>query len=243
MHDIDFLPSEYRQRTRERRDSRWRLITLSATGLLLSAVTTFQHFTRVSLEDQLAVAEAQASVAQAQTARLSELVAARQAATAKAELITWLRHPWPRTQVLANLVLPLPNSITLTSLSINREQPHCANSAVLPAEVAAAQPQDPHLKDLATLRAAVCPETVVAELTGMTSDPGSLYEYAEKLAEQNLVAKAELLRVDRVSDPNRSGFRFSIRVLVKPPLGQESIESTTPAGQPARVPQAGVKRG
>ncbi len=245
MQDIDFLPSEYRQRTRERRDTRWRLTALGVTGLLLSVVTTFQHFARVSLEEQLAVAEAQVSVVQSQTARLSELAASRQAAAARAELITWLRHPWPRSQVLADLVLPLPSSITLASLSISREQPQIANPAV-PAtapEVPAAQPQDPHLKDLEVLRAALGPGTVVAELAGMTSDPAALYEYVETLAKQNLVAKAELLRVDRISDQTIAGFRFSIRVLVKPALGEERLDSTEPARQPAGVPLASSERG
>lgn len=245
MHDIDFLPAEYRQHTRERRDSRWRLTALGATGLLLSVVTTFQHFTRVSLEEQLAVAEAQVSVAQAQTARLSDLVASRQAAAAKAELITWLRHPWPRSQVLADLMLPLPSSITLTSLNINREQPQSANPAVpAPApQLPVAQAQDPHLKDLEALRQALGGGTVVVELAGMTSDPAALYEYAETLAKQNLIAKAELLRVDRVSDQNLAGFQFAIRVLVKPALGQERLDSTTPAAQPAGVPLANIERG
>lgn len=244
MHNVDFLPAEYRRRTRERRDTRWRLTALGFTGLLLSVVTVRQHFARLSLEQQLAATEARASVVQTQAARLSELVKARQAAAARAELITWLRHPWPRSQILAGLIGPLPDSVTLTSLHISREQPPASPAVHTPPQtVPSSQTTNPHLKDLETLRAELGPASVVAQIDGMTTDPAALHDYVEKLAHQHLVIRADLLGVDRVSDPTAAGYRFSLRVFIRHALGQVTPDSTMPAVQPADVPLAGSSPG
>jgi hypothetical protein len=239
MEDVDFLPSEYRRRTRQRREMRWRLSGLGVTGIFITAVTTCQQFARLALQEQFAMAEAQASVVQTQTARLTELIDARQAAAAQAELITWLRHPWPRSRILANLVTPLPANVMLTSLHISRELPPANPAMPEPSQGAATnQQQNPYLKDLETLRAALGPGTVVAQLAGMTTDPGALYEYADLLANQDLVASAELLGVERVSDPTQASYRFSMRVIIKPALGQSPQNSGEPAAGTA-APRAG----
>jgi hypothetical protein len=234
MHAIDFLPSAYRQRRRQRRDARWRLTALCATGLLLAVVTTIQHFARVALEEHHAVVRAQTSVVQTQTARLRELMALRQAAAAKATLLAWLSHPWPRSQILACLVGPLPESLTLNSLHISREAPPPNPALPAPSQQAAANPpQQSYLKDLEALRTSFGPGTVAAQLAGVTSDPTALHEYLASLTQQDLIARAELLGVDRLSDDDGTRFRFSIRVWVKPAPGQTAPSSNPSAGSPA----------
>ena len=217
MPDIDFLPIEYCQRVRQRKSRSWRILVAAVMIGLVAAAATTQHYRWRSVRADLAdVTPAYVAAVNAQS-RLANLQ--REWTTrACAELYTYLRHPWPRTQLLAAMLGPLPDEITLQTVQIVREpagaRPQTGGkshdeslAALLPAR-----------RDLATLRDRIDPTRTIMVLTGTATASSTVYRYLGELDAAKLFDKAELDWLDN-ADGGRS-VRFQVVLGVQPGYGQ-----------------------
>src|SRR5262245_39854096 len=122
MKNIDFLPEIYRQRDALRRARLWWAIVLVIFSGAIGASALAQAYLRHSLNQQLASLMPEFTAAQTQVQELSALQAQIQRASHEASLYTFLENPWPRTQLLAEILRPMPSSIRLTKLNLTEEE-------------------------------------------------------------------------------------------------------------------------
>ena len=234
MQNIDFLPAEYRQKTANRHSHGWRAAGMFGAVALLAAVAVSQNQQCRRAREQLAAATVDYDTAVAQTRQRDQLQPRWEAARADAELFTYLRHPWPRTQILAAVLGPLPESITLDRVEIRTDAPRRANpSRALSrtqqeAEDAAGAKLPPATRDLRQLREQMDPAPTIATLSGTTRRVDLLHQYLGELARSPLVAKAELDSLESVAQqPDAEGkeeapMRFAATIVVRPGYGQPS---------------------
>jgi hypothetical protein len=233
MKTIDFLPDIYRQREALHRARMWWCIVVMIFGGAIGAAATAQTWLRSSLQQQLAELEPQFQAAQAQVRELTALQLKITRASHEANLYTYLDHPWPRTQLLAEVVRPLPNGIRLTQLHVGEEEharqatpagPRNAKSD----EQAAAKISHPEL-DLARLQEELDRRQAAIELDGHTADVARLHAYVADVNRSPLVASAHIKSLESAvaNQPGRT--RFTLRLIVKPGHCQSSDALTPPA--------------
>ena len=232
MQDIDFLPAEYRQKDAKRHTHEWRAAGMFAAVALLLAVAAGQNQEYRRAGERLATATAEYDAAVAQTRQRDELQPRWEAARADAELFTYLRHPWPRTQILAAVLGPLPESITLDRVEIRTDVPRRANASRAlsrtqqEAEDAAGAKLPPAARDLRELREKRDPARTVAAISGTTGRVDLVHQYLGELARSPLVAKAELDSLENVTgQPDAEGkeevdTRFAATIVIRPGYGQ-----------------------
>jgi Tfp pilus assembly protein PilN len=225
MKNLDFLPEIYRQQHRQRAARRWWCAVAAVFAASISVAAGSQWWIRRGIERELADVEskfAEALKRNVEFARLQEEIVR---AEEVAELYTYLAHPWPRTQLLAALVRPLPDSMRLTELSITFEMlpaeapPSRAGEKGMPP---AAKPE-PSLavKDLQTLRQECDQRQTVISLAGVADDVNELHGYVEQLGKSPLFAAAHLKGVESAAQGSEAGHsRFLVHVVVKPGYGQ-----------------------
>jgi len=225
MHDVDFLPPEYRQNFARAKwyGRRLLLVTLVVT---LVAVTAWNQQGRLRrLQADVADLEP-ARVAAVETKEtLNALQNRLQVNRASAELITYLRHPWPLTQILAALLHPLPKEITFEELRIGREALAGPRSGLIrsPANRKPEEKQTaglpPAVRDLKRLREECDPRETVVSLAGTTTESAALHQYLGELGRKDLFSKSQLhsLEVDQ-ADPEK--IHFTASLVVEPGYGQ-----------------------
>ncbi|MBN1591345.1 MAG: hypothetical protein JW888_17665 [Pirellulales bacterium] len=228
MKDIDFLPFEYRQQHGKRYLQFWRAVVVIVFVAILSVASLVQYYRLFRLRNEMAQTAIQHAAAKSQNAQLARLQSECKQATSDAELFTYLRHPWPRTQILAALLAPLPESTTLNQLEItntslrsgqgqrqrHRETENTDNSTAskYPAEY-----------ELELLRDQFDMAQVSVVLSGRTTDPAALHQYLADLDRCSLFAKAELGSLEilpnneKISDGTMV---FTAVVTVRPGYGQ-----------------------
>ena len=226
MHDIDFLPAEYRQQHALRRRQPWRIILVGVVAALVGLASVAQHYRRRSLEAELAAIQPQHDLAVGQNQQLAALQSQLLAARATAELFTYLRHPWPRTRILAEVLAPLPAEVTLNRLDIARQTPtgrgpaQRRSRAEEQAEQAAKAALQPATRDLKRLREEADPAHTIVTVAGVTTDGAALHRYLGSLEKSDLFSKVELSDIETSEgDPTRS-LKFSTVLIVRPGYGQ-----------------------
>src|SRR6185436_352447 len=122
MKSIDFLPEIYRQREALRRARIWWAVVVMIFGGAIGASSLAQAWLRHGLVQQLDALAAEFAAAQTQVQELSSLQSQNVRAGHEASLYTFLENPWPRTQLLAEVVRPLPETIRLTRIAILEEE-------------------------------------------------------------------------------------------------------------------------
>ena len=166
----------------------------------------------------------------------------------EAELITYLRHPWPKSQLLSALLSRLPEEITLQQLQIIRETDNSTaasdrrplmvvgnttdqQKSILPAE-----------RDLQTLKSQSEGKQIVIILTGSTTDSAALNHYLDEMQSNSLFAKAELGSVTSVGEASASAIQFHAKLVVKPGYGQAGSlideQKTPPPQSPPKISSA-----
>jgi hypothetical protein len=225
MKDIDFLPVEFRlEYARRQQRSRKICIVVSFFGLLAS-VASSQYFLRGKAQRQLREFMPQYNLTVCQDNQLTELQARLQPIRATAELNTYLRHPWPRTQLLAALLKPLPREIVLHEVRIARE---AAKSIETPgmarpdakAEADSNAKLSPAARDLKWLRGNFDKATTLITITGFTTETALLHRYLGDLGKQDLFSAVDLLSIGRLPGEMANRLRFSVTVSVRPAYGQ-----------------------
>jgi len=248
MHEVDFLPAQYRQQHLRRRSQPWQAVVAMAFFALLVGAGFAQHRQRQRIESDLEAIEPQYQTALEQKQRLAELEGRLAEVRAEAELLAYLRHPWPRTQLLAAIVAPLPDEITLQQIQIRRAAPQQPSGERRTR--AGAQNEEkkvaglaPAARDLAELRQRLDGARTVVTLSGTTRQSAPLHRYLGELAEHPLIAKTELESIENVEGAAEPTLRFETTLLVRPGYGQPGGPTASGTGpdDPATTEPEGVK--
>lgn len=226
MQDIDFLPIQYRREHVRRQAQPWRIIVAAGFVLLLAAAAFTQHRREQATAEQLQRIMPQYELAVRQRSQLAELQARLQQVRARAELITYLRHTWPRTQLLAALLQPLPDEVTFRQLQVLRRDPPqrvADERRSRPGRKADDRPNEklpPATRDLKRLRQQCDRAQTVVLLSGTTVESAALHDYLGKLHNAKLFSKAELDSIESPEDGQGVAQQFGATLVVRPGYGQ-----------------------
>jgi Fimbrial assembly protein (PilN) len=233
MIDIDFLPARYREQRANRRKRVWRLGVIVAYAALLGVAALSGRAQRGSLAKEIAQARERHAVVIGQQQQLTALQSELTAARWQAELITYLRHPWPRTAVLAAVIRPLPATIVLEDVRIFRAAGSATPVAplrdVTPAagDASATDTRIPAQKDLEQLRQLVDEQPMQVALSGTAEENSALHEYLGDLSKAGLFCKVELVSIEAGEGAGKTSSRFSAKLTIAPGYGQPRGPSPT----------------
>ncbi len=155
-----------------------------------------------------------------------------------AGLYAYLRHPWPRTQILAAVVESLPDSVMLAQIQIHRES--TMSTADIPTHQQRRvdkQKEDikkllPSQRDIKQLRKVYDTGDTIVSIEGMTTHVGSLHRYLGGLEKSRLIEKAELSSIESLENSDQTDVsQFSARLVVRPGYGQQGGEATADVAQ------------
>ncbi len=229
MNQIDFLPAKYREQTVHRKANVWRVLVALLFVAVLACSACYQQVIRHKTALELGRIGTQYDQAQLLSTKLATLKQRLQDADAEAELLTYLRHPWPSTQVLAAALNPLPDCITLGEIRLSHEQPEKSSSTgvVPPAVKKSTDGEPPAAKkpsaaahDLASLREEHDSRPTVLLLSGVTSNTAELQRYLVMLADVHLFSKAELTSLESDGAERPGALHFTAHLVVRPGYNQ-----------------------
>lgn len=228
MKSIDFLPDIYRKREALRIARVWWAIVVLVFGGAIGSSSIAQVWLRYSLQKQFDELTPTYTAAQAQVRELADLQAQIVKSAQEASLFTYLEHPWPRTQLLAEIVRPLPDVIRMNQLYIReeelpREAPQAGPRRQTPEEEAAARLQHAE-QDLTRLQEETDHRQTVMELDGQTTNVARLHEYLGELSRSPLIEAANIKSLEAAPEHQRGQTQFTLRLVVRPGFGQRGNE-------------------
>ncbi|HUT09061.1 MAG TPA: hypothetical protein VMY42_01065 [Thermoguttaceae bacterium] len=254
MQDIDFLPAQYHRQHASRQSQPWRIVVVAAFVALLGGAIFAQYRLERGVEDELAAIAPQHDLAVAQNDRLTEFQSQLKAKHDTAALYTYLRHPWPRTQLLAALIAPLPDEIDFRQVQITRgEKPQEAEPTERRSrsETKAEEEKDkllpPAERDLKRLRQQYDKMQTLILLSGTASESAALHRYLGALGAGSLFAKVELDSIESVATGQSNQLEFHATLIVRPGYGQadgpsgppkNALAQTRPGTAPEALPEA-----
>jgi Tfp pilus assembly protein PilN len=243
MTTIDFLPARYQERSVQRKTNVWRLAVLAIFTALVGFAAVGQVAVRRQAEAQLEAVGKQYDEVTAANGRLGELQMELRAARADAAMVTYLRHPWPRTQILALIAGALPEGVTLTKSIVHQPEatvlrlPTANAQGPEQAANAAAEAAKPAAdRDLSRLREAFDSEPVIVTLEGTSRDEPSVHAYVCTLAQADLFSNVDLRSVERSRDEKMTGFGFNIRLVLRSGYGQPEGPEVSKSAELSRLP-------
>ncbi len=223
MKDIDFLPFRYRERSALRRARVWRAVMVCCLAGFVAVVALAQHALRRPIERQLITVHAQYPAAVVAANRVDQLQKDLTEIEGFAAMYTYLRHPWPVTQLLTSLTNPLPDSVVIVEITFDRKP---TGQTPLPATgnpptTQPASAAEAAKRDLERLRSQQDGIGTAVHVTGITSDATNLHGYVSRLAPSPLFTAAKIESLEVItSEAGVAGSRFKLRLLVRPGFGQ-----------------------
>ena len=225
---LDFLPPEYRQKGSQRRALAWRVVVAAAFGVFFCSTAIFLHNHQTQMNSRLAEIEAQYALAVTHNAQGAEITAKLRAERASAELLTYLRHRWPCTQVTAAVMESLPDSITLTEWQISHEivhHPGIGNTVPPDPKTAPWDKPSRQTRDLERLLHETTGQQHFILITGYATEASALHEYLAHLGTHPLFAKIELRSIenhpaDLQATRQRGAHHFSAKAILRARHGQ-----------------------
>lgn len=208
MNEIEFLPKRFREKRRRSNFQVPRLLVFSLLLGLLAVVSLFQLAELYSVRSQLAALKAQHE----RIAQLLQEVERTKAEVAQkrhhARLLTFLAHPYPKSQILAQITNPLPSEIIITRIELTHTQA-AVNNTRQKSEKSSDQPPSgsPMEIDLQQLMDETKNRQCTVELEGTTDETSQLYTFLAALHESGLVESAKIESIDPQMDPD--GHEFS----------------------------------
>jgi hypothetical protein len=140
-----------------------------------------------------------------------------------------LRHPWPRTQIVAAVIEPLTAEIVLDELRIARIEAAPVYGGPLRdrqrANALAEGQEDnrtPAQRDLAGFQETLDAASVVVTIKGTTRDNAALHIYLGQLGRSRLFAKVELLAIESNETTTGGASKFGARLTLQPGYGQRN---------------------
>ena len=220
MKNIDFLPERYHERDLKRKAAIWQYALLLGFGGLLLAATLGQFAIKRSLK---------ASLAELKPSRIDTNLKREQVTLLKqrlgnteevAALYTYLRHPWPRTQVLARITELLPESVVLQGVEMLEQKPNGSSIAGNETRDAAGA-ATPAAADLAQLRGNSDSTQLVVRIRGTVRESAALNEYVRQLGDVPLFRSVSLSSLQFQSSRDQTPrSAFELNVAVRPGHGQ-----------------------
>jgi hypothetical protein len=244
MQTIDFLPQVYRERNDLRKARTWWAVVLMVFGTVVVSTASIQYTWRRTVVRQLDDLGPRYAAAMLRDAELARLQTQIQAVSDAAGLYTYLQHPWPRTQLLAAVVAPVPKSIRLTDVLLTSEVTVQTTSDE--ASVASRRArgraeknekrEPPARQDLARLRDECDTQQTVVHITGTATDVQELHVYVGELGKSPLVASALLKSIEAIpQEPGASPkIQFRVQMVVRPGYGQRGGPEPKAAAPVAR---------
>jgi Tfp pilus assembly protein PilN len=170
--------------------------------------------------------------AQALSQRLTAIQGELKKATNQADLFTYLRHPWPRTQLLSAALRQLPDCVTLTEIHIAHAQLAGAEATVnrppnKGKDDTEAKKLDPAQRDLRRLCEEAAARETTLVLSGITTDTAALERFLVTLGEERLFLKVEMASLEANPEKRAGTWRFSARIAVRPGYGEPGGPETT----------------
>lgn len=239
MKDIDFLPARYRERRAQRRARIYRLAMVGCVVAFVTAIAVAQQAVRHAVEQQLHSVDQHHPLALQMAARTSLLKKELAEAEAHAALYTYLRHPWPVTQLIAGVARAVPDSVTIAELRLETIALPAKETATGPATpvAAAATGEEKARRDLERLQANSQRTALGLRVTGASSDGPELHAFVQQLAPSPLFEKAKLESLETVATPQNTEARFELQLRVRTSYGQPNFSEqpfavATRGGQP-----------
>lgn len=233
---IDFLPPRFHEEYAQRKIFAWRIVIVTIFAVALPVASLYQYRMRLAVENELTIVEREYEKTQLEQRQLAALLKTLETLTAEADLVTWLNHPWSRSQILAAVVAPLPDSITLEELQVvvetgGRKVPAGRHSETSRTD-GPVDATPPGIRDKQRIAERFSGKTFV-RITGRTTNNRQLHDYLAKLEKHNLFDKAELDSIERHSKDARRGSsaRFDVLLQVTPAYGHPG----GPTGPPQRA--------
>lgn len=202
MKKVDFLPARYHENDVRRKATIWRYVLLLTFGGIICAATFGQLAIKHGVRSQLAALRGQhqsaSGVKEAATVLDQELRQTEEVA----ELYTYLRHPWPRTQLLAYVTSPLPDSVVIHEIRIHQQDERADARGVAPALPAAKDEAQlsPAKRDLQGLRSANDSKPTVIQVSGSARDAVELNNYVAALSLSPLFKSAKLTSLEAANE-------------------------------------------
>ena len=248
MKNIDFLPEIYRERKALHHARIWWGIVVLIFSVAIGSTAGAQYLLRRSIQRQIDDLATQFKQAQEQVQRLAKTQTENRTAGEWAGLVTYLEQPWPRTQLVAEVVRPLPDSIQLTELNIMDEDAGRPATEEAGPRRRGRQTEDPQQarlspaqSDLATLRKVHDFKRPVIAISGHVLHEEVLHEYVAQLARSPLVNEVHITAFEKVTttQPDKPT-QFTVRLVFRPSHGQPDPDAAKPGlTPPVRVAQGG----
>jgi multisubunit Na+/H+ antiporter MnhC subunit len=245
MKQIDFLPEVYRERMKLRRARVWWGLVMLIFGAAIVSTAAAQYWLRSSVEQQYAELESEFIAAQQQVKRLAQLQTDNRSAGQWAGLVTYLEQPWPRSQLLAEVIRPLPDTLLLTELVIGEEETvrqveEAGPRRRGPRETDTQSAKTPPAQtDLDQIRRTHDLRRVVIEISGTTQDDAPFHEYVTQLGRSPLVAKAQIKSFGRRPGASiQTPKNFTVQIEFRASHGQPDLAPAV--GSPDQLAQGGA---
>jgi len=195
LQDVDFLPARFREEYAQRRMRAWRIFVVAVFASALPVASLYQYRIRLALKQELAAVAQQQQQSLADQQRLATLQSTLAELNSTAELFSWTNHPWPRTQLLAAVAAPMPESITLDQLKIFVEPFETERRPTKRTEQSSGskqgEPKFPSARDQRTLSGQLDGATLV-RIHGRTTNSSELHGYLADLADSEFFMQADL---------------------------------------------------
>jgi len=220
----------------------WRVAVFLVFGVGIGAAVAGQAALRCAAMTSLKNIKAQYAAAQATSQEHDRLLLKLSEVEDSARLYAYLKHPWPRTQLLATILKPMPPEVLFTKLQITRETPPVPrrlNSSPMLTNKSEQDEQDSLSgvqRDLSDIQAERSKTRCVIYLSGYTTDLVALHQYLRLLGETTLITKAELSSLTSAKQSGLSGStQFGLRLEVLPGYGNPGgpHETNSEAGETA----------
>lgn len=217
MNEIEFLPKKYLEK-RARSNVKWsRLLLLMLVLVGIVGVGLYQVAALHHLHSQLAEVDDEH---QRIVKLMTEVNNKREVLNRlqhSARLLTFLEHPYPRSQILAALVNPLSDQIALSQIHLTHQQtdPNVFRTLADLSDPKQAATVHPMKQDLNTLTAESRLRQCTVELAGTTDDPSTLYNFLTALHQSEIVETAKIESIDphhRADGTEFSNFTAHIKI-------------------------------
>lgn len=216
MQSIDFLPEKYKQRRIRKRVGVLRVGIFSIVFLCVCGTALFQLVRLGSLKLEIARLEADYTRVTGFQKKILELESKNQTQVNQAQLLTFLRHPWPTSQIMNLVAESKTESLYLSEMRIYRQsEPNQKNflreeqdsdKEILPAA----------MQDLKELQQQIRDQETVIRLSGICNETTELYDYLSKLNHSSLVRRAIVDSVEPITGAlDTQSSRFEILVYLK----------------------------
>jgi hypothetical protein len=216
MQTIDFLPEHYRERRKQGRVRWWWALVVCLFGGVVVLTSSLQWLNVQSIKAELASLETQVSAVRQLDQQLLEWETKVATLSHHSNLYTFLQHPWPRTQILAAVVHPLPKELQLSSIRVAESLIARPVSTAAP-EAASEPTAPPHpaVADLQQLHDAHEAQRIVVILDGTVQEVEQLHNYLDALCRHPLIAEARLNSLETRKLETHSLVVFQLQLTVK----------------------------